>query len=413
MKRLVVVGNGMAGFACLGQILQRPHNFEITVFGDETRANYDRKILPSVLAGAKSPDEIALNDLNWYQDNGILTRLGVRVVRLDRDRRLVIDEDGGATEYDLLILATGARPFLPDIAGLEQENVHTLRTLDDTTALLERLRPGLKTAVIGGGVLGLETACGLRVRGCEVTVVQAADWLMERQLDLAASCCLQRHIESLGIRVLLRTRTEALLGDGSVQGLRFATGKELPAEAAVIATGIRPEVELARQAGLDVRRGVVVNDYMETSAPDIFAVGGCTEHRGQTFGLGDALLEQGRVLAAAITGNRSVAFTGASPVTKLAIPGINVLSAGSIDETEPGVEVVVHEDPSRQVYKKLFLRDNHLAGVILAGDTTDELYYLDWLREATDLQGLREHLLSPGAAANAGVGDLTPSNAGR
>jgi nitrite reductase (NADH) large subunit len=409
MKRLVVVGNGMAAVACLEQILQRDHDFEITIFGDETHANYNRVVLPAVLAGDKSPDEIALKDRNWYQDTGILTRLGVRVVRLDPAERLVIDEDGGATRFDRLILATGSRALVPPIAGLEQENVHTLRTLDDTRALLQKLRPGLKTVVLGGGLLGLEAARGLQVRGCKATVVERADRLMQRQLDIAGSLYLKRKIEGLGIRVLLDKKTEELLGPGIVEGLRFDAGDVLEAEAVVIAAGIRPDAELARQAGLEVCQGVVVNDYMETSDPDIFAVGGCTEHRGVTFGLGEALLEQGMVLAATITGNRGPVFTGAAPVNRLNIPGLDAFSAGNIDESEAGVELLRYEDPSQGVYKKLLLRGNRLLGVILVGDASDQDRYLDWLCRAADLTALREHLLFPPPMDAAPGMNLTPA----
>jgi len=395
MKRLVVVGNGMAGFACLQQILQRPHDFEITVFGDEPRANYDRNVLASVLAGLKSPDEIALNDWNWYQDNGILTRLGVHVVRLDPARRLVIDEDGGATEYDRLILAMGARPWLPPIAGLNLDNVYTLRTLDDAGLMLQRLRPGLRTTVIGGGVQGVETACALRLQGCEVTLVQLAGRLLEHHLDAAASAYVQHKLEALGVRVMLGAETQSLSGRGSVETVRLPSGLLIPAEIVVIATGVQPDVELARQAGLNVRRGVLVNDYLETSAPGIFAAGGCTEHRGQTYCWGEAILEQAGVLAAAITGNSGPAFTGAAPVTKLSLAGIDILSAGSVDEIAPGVEILQYDDPLRGAYKKLFLKDNRLVGVILAGEVSDEQRYRDWLSGGADLSELHPVLLSP------------------
>ncbi len=235
------------------------------------------------------------------------------------------------------------------------------RTLDDTRALLEKARPGLRAAVIGGGLLGLEAARGLQVRGCEVTVVHLMDTLMERQLDATGGDYLKRKIESLGIRVMLPQQTAALFGNGRVDGLRFASGEELEADLVVIAAGIRPNAELGRKAGLEVRRGIVVNDYMETSDPDIYAVGECTEHRGQTFGLVAPLFEQGRVLASAITGAREPVFTGASPATKLKIMGVDIFSAGSIDESAPGVDTVRYEDPSLGVYKKLLLKDNQLA----------------------------------------------------
>jgi nitrite reductase (NADH) large subunit len=402
-QQLVVVGNGMAGVSCVEQILKQNRNLEITIFGDETHVNYNRILLSLVLAGEKSADEIVLNDIDWYQSNQIRARLGVRITGIDRTRRIVLDEDGGITEYDKLILATGSSAFIPPIPGVDKTNVHVFRTLDDTRALLAKARPGLKTAVIGGGLLGLEAARGLQVRGCEVTVVHLMDTLMERQLDSTGGEYLKRKIESLGIRVMLPKQTAALFGNGRVDGLRFASGEELEADLVVIAAGIRPNVDLGRKAGLEVRRGIVVNDYMETSDPHIFAVGECTEHREQTFGLVAPLFEQGRVLASTIAGNRGLVFNGASPAAKLKIMGVDIFSAGSIDESEPGVETVRYEDPSLGTYKKLLLKNNRLHGVILVGDIEDEHRYLEWMRSGADLTPHRRQILFPPRDADPGL----------
>jgi len=402
-QQLVVVGNGMAGVSCVEQILKQPHNFDITIFGDETHVNYNRILLSLVLAGEKSAEEIVINDIDWYQTNGIRARLGVKIASIDRDKKVVIDENGGVTEYDKLILATGSSAFIPPIPGVDKKNVHVFRTLDDTRALLEKAQPGLKVAVIGGGLLGLEAARGLQMRGCEVTVVHLMETLMERQLDATGGDYLKRKIESLGIRVMLPQQTAALFGNGRVDGLRFASGEELEADLVVIAAGIRPNAELGRQAGLEARRGIVVNDYMETSDPHIYSVGECTEHRGQTFGLVAPLFEQGRVLAGTITGNREAPFTGASPAAKLKIMGVDIFSAGSIDESMPGVETVRYEDPSLGVYKKLLLKDNQLLGVILVGDIEDEHTYMDWMRSRTDLTPHRRQILFPPREADPGL----------
>ena len=403
MKKLVVVGNGMAGVACVEHILQQPHEFDITIFGDETHANYNRILLSMVLAGEKSAEDIVLNDVEWYRSNGIQARLGVRIEQIDRSERVAIDSEGCATRFDKLILATGSSAFIPPIAGVDKKNVHVFRTLDDARELIAKARQGSKAVVIGGGLLGLEAARGLQLRGCEVSVVHLMDTLMERQLDATGGGFLQRKIESLDIRVFLPKHTQALLGNGRVEGLRFASGEEIDAELVVIAAGIKPNVELGRKAGLEVRRGIVVNDYMQTSDPDIFAVGECTEHRGQTFGLVAPLMEQGQVLAAAITGNAGRVFTGTAPAAKLKIMGVEIFSAGSIDESEPGLETVRYEDPALGIYKKLLLKDNRLRGVILVGDTSDERRYTQWLRDDTDLAPHRKHLLFPPPAADAGL----------
>src|SRR5579862_656667 len=401
--QLVVVGNGMAGVACVEQILKQPHNFEITIFGDETHANYNRILLSLVLAGEKSAEDIVINDINWYQEHGIRTRLGVKITGVDRENHLITDEDGGVTEYDKLILATGSSVFIPPIPGVDKKNVHVFRTLDDTRALLEKARPGLKTAVIGGGLLGLEAARGLQMQGCEVTVIHLMDSLMERQLDTTGGEYLKRKIESLGIKVMLPKQTAALFGNGRVDGLRFASGEELEAALVVIAAGIRPNAELGRAAKLEVRRGIVVNDYMQTSDPDIYAVGECTEHRGQTFGLVAPLFEQGRVLASAITGNRELAFNGSAPAAKLKIMGVDIFSAGSIDDSKPGVDTVRFEDPAMGIYRKLFLKDNRLTGMILVGDIEDEPQYMNWMRSGTDLTPHRRQILFPPRETDPGL----------
>ena len=403
MTKLVVVGNGMAGVACVEQILKYRHDFEITIFGDETHVNYNRILLSSVLAGEKSVDDIVLNDIDWYRANDVMPKLGVRVIDVDSERRVVRGNDGSETSFDRLILATGSSALVPQIPGVDKKNVLVFRTLDDTRQLLERSRPGCKAVVIGGGLLGLEAARGLQVQGCAVTVVHLAQTLMERQLDPTGGMYLARKMENLGVRVLVGQQTQALLGNGRVEGLQFISGEELDADLVVIAAGIRPNVDLGRSAGLEVRRGIVVNDYMETSHSHIFAVGECTEHRGQVFGLVAPLLEQGKVLAATITGNRGPVFTGSTPAAKLKIMGVDVFSAGGISDGEPGVDVVRYEDPSLGIYKKLLLKDNRLHGVILVGDASDDRRYSDWLKNGTDLTPHRKHLLFPPPAADTGL----------
>lgn len=403
MKKLVVVGNGMAGVACVEQILKHQHDFEITIFGEETHANYNRILLSMVLAGEKSPDDIVLNGVDWYRANGIRACLGVRIAKIEREAGLLVREDGKIAEYDKLILATGSHALVPPIAGASKKNVHVFRTLDDARSLIQKAQPGLKTVVIGGGLLGLEAARGLQIRGCDVTVVHLMDTLMERQLDAPGGAFLKSKIEALGMRVLLGKQTEALLGNGRVEGLKFASGEELQAELVVIAAGIRPNTDLARAAGLEVRRGIVVDDYMETSDANVFAVGECTEHRGQTFGLVAPLFEQGKVLAATITDNRGPVFSGAAPAAKLKIMGVDIFSAGTVHEQEPGVESVRYEDAALGVYKKVLVKDNRLHGVILVGDASDEHRYMDWLRSGTDLTSLRRHLLFPPPAEDLGL----------
>lgn len=403
MNRLVVVGNGMAGVACVEQILRHDPKFEITICGDETHVNYNRILLSSVLAGEKSFDDIVINGLDWYQQNGITLRLGVRIINVDPIAKTVTGDDGSVTEFDKLLLATGSSPIVPSIEAVKRDGVFVFRNLDDTRALLERARPGLRAVVIGGGLLGLEAARGLQVQGCDVTVVHLMDTLMERQLDVTGGGFLAAKMAGLGVKVLLGRSTKAVLGDDKVEGIQFVDGSSIPAELVVIAAGIRPSVELGHKARLQVKRGIVVNDYMETSHPDIFAVGECVEHNGVCYGLVAPLLEQGKVLAATITGNKGPTYQGTVSAAKLKIMGVDVFSAGNFNEKAEGAEMVRYEDPTLGVYKKLTLKDGRLAGVILVGETTDSHRYMEWLRKGTDLAVVRRQLLFPEPVSDGGL----------
>lgn len=403
MKKLVVVGNGMAGVACVEQILRHVPKFEITIFGDETHVNYNRIMLSSVLAGEKSLDDIVINGLDWYEKNGIQLRLGVRITDVDPVAKTVTGDDGSVTSFDKLLLATGSSPIIPSIDDIKKDGVFVFRNLDDTRALLERARPGLKAVVIGGGLLGLEAARGLQVQGCDVTVIHLMETLMERQLDATGGGYLATKMNQLGVTVLLGLSTTAILGDGKVERVQFKGGGGIAADLVVVAAGIRPNVHLAQQAGLEVKRGIVVNDYMETSHPDIFAVGECVQHNGICYGLVAPLLEQGKVLAATITGNKGPQYQGTVLASKLKIMGVNVFSAGEINEKLDGSEIVRYEDPSIGVYKKLTLKDGKLAGIILVGETTDSHRYMEWLRSKTDLSRLRRQLLFPEPLQDGGL----------
>lgn len=286
-EHLVFAGNGMSGVACAEELLKGGQVFDITIFGDEPHANYDRTLLSSVLAGERDIDSITLNDIEWYQEHGIRTRLGIRVEEIDRVNRSVRSSDGDWTSYDKLILATGSSPQIPPIGGLDKAGVFVFGTLDDTRKLAEAAGPGVRALVIGGW-LAAEAARGLRKRGCDVVIVEAGG-----SFDL---------------------QLETVVGDGRVEAVQFTSGQEFGADLVVIATNLRPNTTLARNAGLEVDRGIVVNDQLETSDRHIFAVGGCTEHNGQTFDCFPPLLEQAKVLAANLAGARQRGFTNLEEV---------------------------------------------------------------------------------------------------
>lgn len=410
MERLIVVGNGMVGVACLENILAHKKKFDVTVFGDETHANYNRILLSSVLAGERSADEITINGLDWYQKNGIGLRLGVRIVNVNTTLRTVTGDDGGVMQYDKLIIATGSGAFIPPMDGIYRRNVFTFRNMEDTFGMMRVAGEGKRAVVIGGGLLGLEAARGLQLRGCETAVVHIVDTLMNNQLDSTGGDLLKRRMEELGIQVLAGRRVKAILGRDEVEAIEFMDGDRIPADLVCIATGIRPNADLARAAGIACGRGITVNDYLETSDPRVFAVGECTEHRGEVYGLVAPLLEQAKVLAATLTDNRGPVFEGWKPAAKLKIMGLDVFSAGEFLETA-GTDAVRFDDPGAGVYKKLLVRDNKLVGCVLVGDASDSNRYMDWLRSETDLTVRRKSLLFPEPAADKGssIADIPDS----
>ena len=390
LPHLVVVGNGPAGVACINEILQYDPKFRITVFGDRTR-------------GSKNlPEDATLPPLEWYQEKGIGLRLGIRIVDVDPDTRTVVGDEGSVTEYDALILSTGSTPTVPRISGADKEGAFVLSSAVGIGGLLRHARPGLKTAIMGGGLLGIEVARALQHEGCDVTIVHHADRLLERQLDAAGGSYLIRRMERLGMRIILNQRAPAIAGSRHVEGVRFQDGGWLDADLAIVAADILPDAELGRRAGLLVNHGIVVSDYMETSRSEIFAAGECAEHHGVCYSAGESLAEQAQVLAAAIAGNRGLVYRGSVEESKLTILDTEVFSAGDFGEGAPvagmEAEAVRYENSSQGIYRKLVLSDGKLKGVVLVGDASGSNRYMDWLRTGVNLTGLWRQLLFPDSA---------------
>ncbi|MBI4549868.1 MAG: NAD(P)/FAD-dependent oxidoreductase [Candidatus Omnitrophica bacterium] len=402
-KKLVVIGNGMAGMSCLDEILKRRPDFEVTVLSEEPYYNYNRILLSSVLAGEKPLDEITINSREWYEDHGITLCLGSRAEEIDPKNKNVTDQNGIVYPYDLLLLATGSNPFVPPIEGVNKRGVFTFRNMADTKNILEYGAPEKQAVVIGGGLLGLEAARGLLNQGMRVTVVHLMDRLMEMQLDLTGGEFLKREIEKLGITVLLNKSTAKIMGDGpAAEGVLFKDGSMVPADMVVVACGIRPNVELGKKAALHINRGIVVNDFMETSDPSIFAVGECAEHRGKVYGLVAPLYEQGKVLAATITGDKGPMYEGTTLATKLKVLGIELFSAGDFQAKEPDMEVVSYQDHAFGVYKKLVIHQDRLIGTILIGDAQDANRFLEIIRKKEKVGDKRHRLLFDQPPAVAG-----------
>ena len=390
-QKLVVIGAGMASGRVLEHLTDaHPDTFDITLFNAEPRGNYNRIMLSPVLSGEKTYAEIVTHDDAWYDARGVACRFGEHVVRIDRDAKLVHGQNG-TVGYDKLLIATGSAPFIIPVPGKDLPGVITYRDLDDTEAMIAASARGGRAVVIGGGLLGLEAAAGLALRGMDVTVVHLMGHLMERQLDEAAGYLLRRDLEKRGITVRLQASTRAITGRDRAEAVLLEGGESLPADLVVMAVGIRPETRLAKAAGLEVGRGIKVDAQMVTSDPDILAVGECVEFDGQLFGLVAPLYDQAKVVAKTLAGEVD-AFIPRDTATKLKVTGCDLFSAGDFADG-PGREDIVYRDPARGVYKRLVIEGDRLVGAVMYGDTADGNWFFGLIKDGTDIEEMRETLI--------------------
>ncbi|HEX5126608.1 MAG TPA: nitrite reductase large subunit NirB [Rhodocyclaceae bacterium] len=393
--KLVVVGNGMAGVRTLEELLKiAPDMYDVTVFGAEPHPNYNRILLSPVLAGEMTIQDIILNDLDWYKDNGINLLTGKKIVALDRRQRKVIADDGTEAEYDRLLLATGSNPFILPIPGKDLPGVISYRDIADTDAMIATAATHKHAVVIGAGLLGLEAANGLALRGMDVTVVHLGEWIMERQLDKTSGRMLQQALEAKGMKFLLPKQTAELVQgeSGRVAAVRFKDGDIIPADLVVMAAGIRPNTELAEKAGIHCNRGISVNDTLQTYDPRIYAVGECVNHRGTAYGLVAPLFEQAKVCANHLAMFGIGRYQGSVTSTKLKVTGIDVFSAGDFSVSDDTEDILLH-DPGIGVYKRVVIKDDKVVGAVLYGDTVDGSWYFQLLKDQQNIREIRDHLL--------------------
>jgi nitrite reductase (NADH) large subunit len=379
-----------------GRLLERlldasQDSYDVTLFGAEPRGNYNRIMLSPVLAGEASPDEIVTHDAAWYVAHGVACRFGETVTKINRATKTVHSRNG-ETPYDKLVLATGSAPFIIPVAGKELQGVLSFRDLDDVSAMLAvAARPGTQAVVLGGGLLGLEAAAGLKARGMQVALLHLMDHVMERQLDPAAALLLQKELEGRGIDIRCRAQTTAILGHKRAEAVLLDDGTIYPADLVVMATGIRPETRVATDAGLHVERGTVVDDQMRTSDSDILAVGECVEHAGICYGLVDPIYAMAVVAARTLLGEQA-AFRSVEPGTHLKVTGMSVFSAGDFLGAA-GTESLTLNDPGLKTYKKLVIKDGRIVGAVLFGDTADGLWYLDLIRSGAPIEAMRDDII--------------------
>jgi nitrite reductase (NADH) large subunit len=392
-EKLVIIGNGMAPGRMLEHLLeQAPGDYEVTIFNAEPRVNYDRIMLSPVLSGEKDYEEIIIHGDGWYIKNGILLYKGHKVVAVDREAKTVTSNHGVTESYDKLVFATGSMPIVLPVPGANLPGVLTYRDLDDVHAMLLAAQSRAKAVVIGGGLLGLEAAAGLEAQGMDATVVHLMPTLMERQLDPAAGYLLQKSLESRGIKVVTKANTKAILGQHRVEGVELSDGSVIPATLVVMAIGIRPSIALSKEAGLKVNRGIVVDEGMRTSDPDILAIGECAEVGGHTYGLVAPLYEMARVAAGQLAGKSDARFVHSDTPTKLKVTGIDVYSVGDFADGTDREEIVLR-DASAGVYKRLVLKDNRIIGTVLFGDTADGAWFNDLKKKEVDITEMRDTLI--------------------
>lgn len=395
---LVVIGNGMAGLRFLECLCSIDKDmFNITVIGEEPEPAYNRVLLSAVLAREVDREGVTLKPLNWYDEQGITLKTSVKVSRVESENNQLILSDNSRLPYDRLVIATGSNPILLPLPGADLGGVMTFRNFKDV-AMMEAASKNKRTAVvIGGGLLGLETAYGLNKLGMDVTLLHLMDRLMERQLDAYSAQMLKEKIEAQGIDVILNADTDRLIGEENVRAVQLKTGEILPADLCIMAVGIRPNTVLADPAGLDCERGVLVNDQMQTSRRNIYAVGECAQHRGIAYGLVEPLYEQADILARHLTGDSQAAYTGSSISTNLKVSGVEVYSAGEYEDN-PEYEPLIYKDNISGIYKKLLIKhdvDNQqvLVGAVLVGDRRDGPWYNELIRKKIPVQNMRDTLI--------------------
>jgi nitrite reductase [NAD(P)H] large subunit len=391
-ESLVIVGNGMAAARLVDELAKVAlGRYAVAVIGDEPRLAYNRVLLSSVLAGETASHEIELRPAGWWRDRGVTLKYGCAVGEVDVGRRELKIANEESISFSKLVLATGSSPLRLNVPGVDLAGVHTFRDSRDVDLLLTLAAAKKRVVVVGGGLLGLEAAYGLAKAGAPVTLLHLMDRLMERQLDAPAGALLKSLVEKKGIKVLLNASTSRILGENRVEGVELNDGQRIDADAVILAAGIRPNIALAREAGIPVNRGIVVNDQLQTGADGIFALGECAEHRGICYGLVEPAYEQARVLAQHLAG-RSAAYGGSVVATNLKVSGVSVFSAGEFLGSDRS-EAIVLSDFRRGVYKKLVIEDGRLTGAVLVGDTADALWYLGLIRNRENVGAIRKDMM--------------------
>jgi NAD(P)H-nitrite reductase large subunit len=371
MQRYVIVGGGIAGVTAAQTLARENPGAQVQLLGAEPYPYYQRPRLWALIAGEIEQDQLYFRPEDWYASRGIQLRLGTLVKKLDPVAHCLSLDNGDTVEYDRLLLATGGDAFVPPIEGADRAGVFSLRTLDDARAIKAYAEQASRVLIVGGGLLGLETARALVGTNRQVTILEIVPHLLPRQLDAPGAAVLTHRLEEMGLRIRIGAQTQAIVGDSRVTGIQFADGSQAEGDLVVLSTGIRSRTDLARAAGLEVNRGIVVDSHLCTSEQDVFAAGDAAEFGGRVYGIIPAAIEQARAAAANMATHRAVTYTGTVPSTTLKIVGIDLTCLGESTADGPEYTVLRHSNPQAGVYKRLTMRDNKIVGAILLGDTSD------------------------------------------
>lgn len=399
MKKIIIIGNGIATDSLLVELMQiseKPH--DITVFGDEATPAYNRVLLSNVLAGEESAENIALQTKDWYCKHGIVHVLGTRIISIDYNKKSITCNHGNSYTYDALVISTGASSRAIDIPGKELEGVMSFRSIADAQELKQKSNKQSKTVVLGGGLLGLEAAAGLAKHSSKVTVVHRNNYLMNRQLDTTAAQLLQAELENKGISFQLGRIPIALTGAKKVNGVMLDNSTLIEATCVVQAAGIQPNITLAQRSNIPCSKGVMVNDHLKTAVESVFALGECCEHQNRTVGLVSPIRDQAKVLASVLNDKPTLAYKPKACATQLKVSGIELFSAGELTATEKPTEELSLTIPTSSTkqsnsYRKILIKNNQLAGVVLLGDTSDSQWYFELLQAGVNIRDIRENLL--------------------
>ena len=391
-QKLILIGSGMVGARFIERLLvEAPEKYDIRVFNKEPVGGYNRIMLSPVLAGEKPLPDIMTHDENWFEARSVHLHTSTEIVGIDQQAKTVTTRQGDEYPYDTLIIATGSSPFIIPVPGHDLPGVVAFRDIRDVNLMIDVSQKKQKAVVIGGGLLGLEAANGLIKRGMDVTVVHLGDVLMEMQMDAVSGKLLQKSLEEGGMKFIMQGQTSEILGDSYVTGVKMADGRTVDADLVVMAVGIRPNVGVGKKMGLEINRGIVVNDQLQTSKPDVYALGECVEHRGQLYGLVAPLYEQAQVLAETLAG-KDAAYQGSFVSTKLKVTGISLFSAGDFLDSEE-TDSLVYKDLTQSIYRKVVLKENKIQGAVLFGDVTGSNWIFENLVSQEDVSAYRDTLV--------------------